>query len=312
MDKSLVQFLAVAEEGTISGAAASLLVTQPTLTFNMRKLEETLGVRLFERSSRGVKLTPYGETLYENVTIMSRLYKNALNAIERQRIQSEEGLSIGTGYSWWALFLKRLVFEYGNRTPGAPVNVSLGNKLRCMDQLLAGDISLFIGHRIDALAPGVQADFIEIGLVHDGYFVREDHPLLGGVRTQAEVAAYPSTLAFPPEARQQRLLLGQGYGQSDGQQPEYLGHAFTSNSLEACLEYLRASDAVMRHTDLMAGEFARKGIAQVKMKPDQEPAYQPVGIHVLPERRSDKRLAGLIDRIYEEARAIVAGTAPSA
>lgn len=63
MDKVLVQFLAVAEEGSISGAATSLLVTQPTLTFNLKKLEQTLGVALFERSSRGVTLTRYGETL---------------------------------------------------------------------------------------------------------------------------------------------------------------------------------------------------------------------------------------------------------
>ena len=53
MDRALIQFLAVAEEGTFSGAAESLLITQPTLTFNLKKLEQSLGVKLFERSSRG-------------------------------------------------------------------------------------------------------------------------------------------------------------------------------------------------------------------------------------------------------------------
>ena len=56
MDKLLNQFLAVAEAGTISAAATALFVTQPTLTFNMRKLEENLGVKLLIRTPRGVEL----------------------------------------------------------------------------------------------------------------------------------------------------------------------------------------------------------------------------------------------------------------
>ncbi len=66
MEKVLLQFLAVAEEGSISKAAELLRVTQPTLTFNLKKLEKNLGVELFERSSRGVVLTRYGETLYKS------------------------------------------------------------------------------------------------------------------------------------------------------------------------------------------------------------------------------------------------------
>ena len=58
MDKLLIQFMAVAEAGSLSGAAQALFITQPTLTFNMRKLEETIGVPLLVRSSRGVELTP--------------------------------------------------------------------------------------------------------------------------------------------------------------------------------------------------------------------------------------------------------------
>src|SRR6218665_879444 len=65
MDKLLNQFLAVAEAGTISAAATALFVTQPTLTFNMRKLEENLGVPLLIRTPRRIHLTEYGETLYQ-------------------------------------------------------------------------------------------------------------------------------------------------------------------------------------------------------------------------------------------------------
>ncbi|MDH0912540.1 LysR family transcriptional regulator [Rhizobium pusense] len=305
MDKVLVQFLAVAEEGSISGAATSLLVTQPTLTFNLKKLEQMLGVALFERSSRGVTLTRYGETLYEHVSIMRRLYDNALDSIERQRLQIEDGLSIGSGYSWWTLFLKDIVLEHGKRHPDAPVNVTLGNTLRCMDQLLAGDISLFIGHRIDDLVQGVRADFLMLGMIRDGFFVREAHPLLEAARTLQEVSKYPSTLAFPPEARQQRLLLEPEHGDRGRRQPEYIGRAFTSNSLDACLQYVSATDAVLRHTNLMAPTFSTKGLRMVSMLPGEQPKSRPVGIYVLPERRIDKRVSELIALIQARAAPIL-------
>lgn len=295
----------VAEEGTLSAAAESLLVTQPTLTHNLQKLEQSLGVPLFKRSSRGVKLTPYGETLYENAKIMQRLYNNAMGLIEAQKNQREAGLSIGSGYTWWWLFLRRLVLDYANTYPSAPINVSLGNNLRCMDQLLSGDISLFIGHRIGDLAHRTHADFIDIGQVRDGYFVREGHPLLVGPQTQVDVRKFPLALAFPSEARHHRLLTEREYLQPGTRQPEYYGRAFTSNSLEACLDYVRGSDAVTRHTDLIAGEFSRRGLMKVEMAPGQEETLQPMGIYVLPERRSDRHVARIIDVLLEKAIAIV-------
>lgn len=148
MDKVLAQFLSVAEKGSITAAAAALSIAQPSLTGNIKRLEATLGVPLFERSARGVTLTRYGRTLYESVDVMQRLYENALQAIERQRIEKEEGLSLGSGYSWWSLYLKDFVLDYCARHPEASVNVVLGSALRCMDQLVAGDIVFSIGDRL--------------------------------------------------------------------------------------------------------------------------------------------------------------------
>ena len=53
-------FLAVAREGTISGAACALHVTQPTLSRQMMELEEELGKTLFLRGKRSISLTEEG------------------------------------------------------------------------------------------------------------------------------------------------------------------------------------------------------------------------------------------------------------
>jgi len=63
--KHLGTFLAVCEEGTLGRASARLHKTQPALSYNLRRLEEALGVPLFERSGRRLLLTPAGRRLRE-------------------------------------------------------------------------------------------------------------------------------------------------------------------------------------------------------------------------------------------------------
>ena len=60
-------FYIVAKNGSISAAADILYISQPAITFQIKKLEEQLGVSLFTRTKRGVILTDEGSTLFEYV-----------------------------------------------------------------------------------------------------------------------------------------------------------------------------------------------------------------------------------------------------
>ena len=55
--------LAVVREGSFTAAAKSLFVTQPTLSQQIRQIEQQLGQPIFERSTTPVSLTPAGQTL---------------------------------------------------------------------------------------------------------------------------------------------------------------------------------------------------------------------------------------------------------
>lgn len=63
--EQLTYFSAVVEEGTISGAARRLHMSQPPLSLQIRKLEQEYGVLLFERGARQIRLTEAGKLLYD-------------------------------------------------------------------------------------------------------------------------------------------------------------------------------------------------------------------------------------------------------
>jgi len=63
--RQLEYFRAIAECGSISEAARHLNLSQPPLSFQMKRLEEELQVRLFERGRREITLTPAGKLLYQ-------------------------------------------------------------------------------------------------------------------------------------------------------------------------------------------------------------------------------------------------------
>ena len=66
LDWSLLQtFLAVAEDGSLSGAARQLATSQPTVGRRIQSLEEQLEVSLFQRQPRGMALTEKGHALFE-------------------------------------------------------------------------------------------------------------------------------------------------------------------------------------------------------------------------------------------------------
>ena len=292
MDRLLHQFIAIAETGSIRAAAAVLNITQPTLTVNVRKLEEDMDARLFIRSSRGVRLTPYGEVVYENARLMQRLDDNMRKSVNDMRARSERGISMGSGYSWWTVFVRDTLLEYQQLNPGAPVEVSLGDQMRCLDQLLSGDISLFVSHEIRGLSASLGAQFIRLSQVYNGVFVRSGHPLLNGTRTREEIEYYPMITSSLSESRQQRFfdehwrrVRGESlFGREN--------HVFGSNSISACLDYLSHTDAFLRISNVIAPYFAEHGVVEVAQAGPLP--MIPMGIYVLAERRGEKRLEALL------------------
>src|SRR5947208_15002033 len=82
--RSLGYFVRIAELGSITRAAAHLRLAQPALTRHVQRLEEELGVALFTRANRGVRLTEAGQKLLENAERILREVERTGDEIRAQ------------------------------------------------------------------------------------------------------------------------------------------------------------------------------------------------------------------------------------
>jgi LysR family transcriptional activator of nhaA len=80
----LYYFWVVAREGGMGRAAEELMVSQPTISFQVKELERSLGHRLFERAGRGLKLTEAGRIAFNFANEIFSLGQEMSNALEHQ------------------------------------------------------------------------------------------------------------------------------------------------------------------------------------------------------------------------------------
>ncbi|MEV6367266.1 LysR substrate-binding domain-containing protein [Micromonospora musae] len=88
-------FVAVLEEGSLSGAARRLHVSQPALSQQMNGIERQLGVQLLVRSSTGVRATEAGATLLGEARAVLARYDQAVAAVTRHTGQGDVVLRLG-------------------------------------------------------------------------------------------------------------------------------------------------------------------------------------------------------------------------
>lgn len=91
--KQLKFFKAVCECGTLGKAAMRLYTTQPNVSKVIRALEDELGSPLFKRTPRGLRITPYGRSIYEYV---ENILKNASLITNAQPVERYDTFSVST------------------------------------------------------------------------------------------------------------------------------------------------------------------------------------------------------------------------
>ncbi|TDQ77707.1 LysR family transcriptional regulator [Dongia mobilis] len=142
---SLRAFHAVATEGSFTKAARALNVTQPTLSGQVKALEEQFGVRLFDRRKRKIELTDIGRNLLDITWRMFGLESEAEQVLTAAKGLKRGHLRIGADAPYHSIpFLAAFNRRYPNVRLSMSIGNSLGLKADLIDQrfdvIIAADI----------------------------------------------------------------------------------------------------------------------------------------------------------------------------
>ena len=210
----LKYIVAVARERHFGKAADACYVSQPTLSVAVKKLEEELDVKLFERSANEVSVTPLGEEIVRQAQSVLEQAANIKEIAKRGKDPLVGPLTLGVIYTIGPYLLPDLVHQTIRATPQMPLMLQENFTVKLLEMLRTGEVDCVI----------LAEPFPEAGLAIAPLY---DEPFLAAVPTHHPLAAQ-GTVTTEELKRETMLLLGGG-------------HCFRDHVLEVCPEFARFS-----------------------------------------------------------------------
>jgi DNA-binding transcriptional LysR family regulator len=124
----MLLFAAVVREGSFTRAAKQLGITKQTTSERIGKLEERLGVRLIERTTRRLRVTDAGATYYERCTSIAAQIEEANSQVQQRQAEPVGLLRVSAPVLYGRRFLAPVVADYLGRYPRARVDVVLADR----------------------------------------------------------------------------------------------------------------------------------------------------------------------------------------
>ncbi len=204
--------VAVARELHFGRAAEACHVSQPTLSVAIKKLEEELDVKIFERGGNEVSVTPLGADIVRQAQVVIEQANSIKEIAKRGRDPLAGPLRLGVIYTIGPYLLPSLVRQVIERTPQMPLLLQENFTTKLLDMLRTGELDCAI------LAEPFPDAGLAIAPLYDEPFrvaVPASHPLAAQRQISAEALK-----------QQTMLLLGNG-------------HCFRDHVLEVCPEFAR-------------------------------------------------------------------------
>lgn len=175
--RELQYFLAVVEEGTISGAAEALHVAQPSLSRQMRELEEKIGKTLFIRGNRKITLTEEGMILRKRAGEVLRLMEKTEQELANTDSDIAGDIYIGAAETDAVHFITRAAGTLHKSYPGIHFHIASGDTNDTLFQLDQGLIDFAL---LFYLSDPEKYNMIALPVSDKwGALMKDDHPLAG-------------------------------------------------------------------------------------------------------------------------------------
>ncbi|UVC10948.1 LysR family transcriptional regulator [Rhizobium sp. TH2] len=160
--RQLQYFIAVAENGTVSGAAQALSISQSSVTEAVKELESDLGVALFERHSRGLTITHDGHQFLRHAQNILSQVSDARRTFADKKDEMSGSLNLGVTSLVAGYVLSDLLRRYRRAYPGVDVTAIEDNGSYLEHLLIGGELDIAvmtISNLRDRMA--LQAEIIE-------------------------------------------------------------------------------------------------------------------------------------------------------
>lgn len=196
MDTSLaLYFSAVATHLSISTAAHVLGVNASTVSRKIDELEQMVGVRLFDRGSRGLRLTEAGETYIRHVRQALQALEEGKQSLDRFSTQVRGSLRVQCPPSLGQRFVGRILAQFSAQHPQLKVSLQMESQLQPLSDA-AFDIAISIG-----LPPEERAVVSKIGTLTIGYVATSAFLASHGTPNTAAALAQLPIAAVPYESK---------------------------------------------------------------------------------------------------------------
>ncbi len=210
----LKYILAVARERHFGKAADACFVSQPTLSVAIKKLEEELDVKLFERNANEVSVTPLGEEIIQHAQRVLEQAAEIKEIAKRGKDPLSGALRLGVIYTIGPYLLPDLMKQVMKKTPQMPLMLQENFTVKLMEMLRAGEIDCAI----------LAEPFPDNGLATAALY---DEPFMAALPFKHRLGKQESITAEQLK-NETMLLLGNG-------------HCFRDHVLEVCPEFARFS-----------------------------------------------------------------------
>ncbi len=270
--RHLQTFLEVARQKSVVKAAAILNISQPAVSKTLRELEDALGVGLFERDGRGIRITRYGEVFRRHARAALTALRQGIDSVSQDLLDAVEPVRVGALPTVSTRIMPYAMSLFLEERTGSRIKIVTGENAVLLEQLRLGELDLVVG-RLAAPEKMAGLTFEHLYSEQVVFAVRTGHPLIDSSASIFEgIAAHP--ILMPTQGSVIRpyvdqLLMTNGIAGLPTQ-IETVSHAFGR-------AFVRSSDAIWIISEgVVSGDIAEGDLAVLPV--DTSETKGPVGL----------------------------------
>ncbi|MCQ9329500.1 LysR family transcriptional regulator [Pelistega suis] len=184
-------FIDLAKSGNISVTAETLNMTQPGISRWLKELEDDIGLPLFERHTRGLRLTSHGQTLLQHAEVIMNQLNITKDDLSSRKNEGSGVVNIGLTGAVTANFAPKSVVKLLEMSPNIQLSLLEGTMDMLVANLLSGSLDIVLGRSPQQLLDNdIEHEVLYTEPIR--FVVNPQHPLLQAATVKwSEMYRYP-------------------------------------------------------------------------------------------------------------------------